>query len=230
VSAVDTSDILGVVEEVFAALLVDGDSAHALRGVETLRRFVQTRPDDPTALEYTAAQFARAQWALSQAKSAEVETRLAALRAVRPSADSPWLGNAADLYARLTSAQLAAASGAANLHAQVQEIDSLLVNVPALDRRVGRTLGNLLVSRLWERAGEPRLALRALTRRDGQFGQAMYNADRMRRTAVLARQLGLPDREREALRYFVEMRVNAEPHLQPEVDRARARLAMLADR
>jgi serine/threonine-protein kinase len=230
VSAVDTSDILGVVEEVFAALLVDGDSAHALRGVETLRRFVQTRPDDPTALAYTAAQFALAQWALSQAKSAEVETRLAALRAVRPSADSPWLGNAADLYARLTSAQLAAASGAANLHAQVQEIDSLLVNVPALDRRVGRTLGNLLVSRLWERAGEPRLALRALTRRDGQFGQAMYNADRMRRTAVLARQLGLPDREREALRYFVEMRVNAEPHLQPEVDRARARLATLADR
>jgi hypothetical protein len=55
----------------------------------------------------------------------------------------------------------------------------------------------------------------------------MFNSERLRRIARLARQLGRRDEERAALRSFIELRATAEPHLQPEVERARTRLAEL---
>jgi hypothetical protein len=58
----------------------------------------------------------------------------------------------------------------------------------------------------------------------------MFLADRWRRRARLANQLGRRDDEILALRSFIALREQAEPHLQPEVAKARARLAELSAR
>jgi hypothetical protein len=94
-------------------------------------------------------------------------------------------------------------------------------------QRAVRTTGNLVLAELWERSGEPERSLRAANRRDTQFAYAMFASERFRRVARLERQLGRRDEEREALRALVDLRQTAEPHLQPEVARARARLAEL---
>jgi tRNA A-37 threonylcarbamoyl transferase component Bud32/TolB-like protein/tetratricopeptide (TPR) repeat protein len=220
-------EILSLAEEVMAALLVDGDSSTAQRAVATLRTYVAARqPSDPSATLATA-NFAIAQWALARGDTAEVERRLGRLRGVTTPRDRPWAANTSTLFEALISAQLSGARRAPDLLGRLERIDSLLVDAPALDRRSARGVGNFVLAELWERAGAPERALRAITRRDGQFAYAMYNADRMRRTARLARQLGRRDEEMAALQHFVEMRVFAEPHLQAEVEQARARLAEL---
>ncbi len=220
-------DILSLTEEVMAALLVEGDSSVAKRAVATLRAYVTAqRPSDPSPTLATA-NFALAQWALARGDTVEVERRVERLRGITPPRDRPSIANTATLFEALVSAQLAASRRAPDIQSRLERIDSLLLDAPALDRRSGRTLGNFVLAELWERAGAPDRALRAITRRDGQFGYSMFNADRMRRTARLARQLGRRDDEMTALQYFVDMRVSAEPHLQAEVEQARARLAEL---
>jgi hypothetical protein len=55
----------------------------------------------------------------------------------------------------------------------------------------------------------------------------MFNTERLRLVARAARALNRPQLERTALQEFLDMRTGADAHLQPEVERTRARLAEL---
>ena len=224
---VQESDILSASEAVLAGLAWDGDTAQAARSVRALDAYVRGRPASDSSLEYASAQFALAQWALARGDTAGVERRQRAIRTAGTAVARPWNANQHRVFDAAIAAQLGVARGATDARSRVETLDSLLLNAPSLDRRVVRTTGNLVLAELWERTGEPERALRAANRRDTQFAYAMFASERYRRVARLARQLGRRDQEREALRALVDLRQGAEPHLQPEVERARARLAEL---
>jgi TolB-like protein len=215
------------VEIVFAGLLWDADSAQARRAAERLQAYVDGRPADDYDSFYASAHFALAERAFARGDTAEVEARQAAIRRAGRAAPEPWLSETHAVYDEALGAQLAQARGAPDARERFERLDSLLVHAPNLSRRVARTTGNIVLAELWERAGEPERALRVARRQDWQFGFAMYYPDRLRRIARLARRLDRPEEEAEALQHFVEMRAQAEPHLQPEVAEARARLAVL---
>jgi serine/threonine-protein kinase len=221
------TDILSASEAVLAGLVWEADSTQALQGVRTLESFVRRRPATDASLEYASAQFALAQWALARGDTASVVRRQDAIRTAGAAAARPWDANQHRVFDAAIAAQLGVARGTPGARARVETLDSLLLNAPSLDRRAVRTTGNLVLAELWERSGEPERALRVSNRRDTQYAYMMFNSERLRRIARLARQLGRRDEERAALRSFIELRATAEPHLQPEVERARTRLAEL---
>jgi eukaryotic-like serine/threonine-protein kinase len=223
---VPESDMLAHAEAVFAGLTWDADSAQAQRSVRALEAYVRGQPADDASLEYATAQFALAQTALARGDTAGVERRQRALRSASASAPS-WAANTHRVFDAAISAQLRVARSAPDARAHIETLDSLLIHAPSLDRRVVRTTGNTVLAELWERAGEPERALRAAKRRDTQYAYSMFYSERLRRVARLARHLGRRDEERAALLELIQLRAGAEPHLQPEVERARARLAEL---
>jgi len=158
---------------------------------------------------------------------ADVERRQRAIRSAGAAATQPWLANTHRTLDAAIGAQLAVARRSPTARAAVETLDSLLLDTPNLERRGVRTTGNMVLASLWERLGESQLAIRAANRRDGQSGYGMYHAERLRIVARSARALGQADVERAALQEFVDMRGVAEPALQPEVERFRARLAEL---
>lgn len=221
------SDILAVSETVLAGLTWDADTVQAQRSVRVLEAYLRGRPATDVSLEYASAQFALAQWDLARGDSASVERRQRAIRAAGGAVARSWDANTHRVLDVAIGAQLGLARGAPDARARIETLDSLLIHAPELDRRAVRTTGNLVLAELWERAGAPERSLRVAKRRDGQFGHTMFHSERLRRVARLARQLGLQDEERAALQEFVALRAGADPHLQPEVERARARLTEL---
>jgi len=220
-------DTWGHVETVLAAVIWQADTAMARSSARALdawtRRGATTDPDPLVA----AAQFALAQRALAAGDTADVERRQRAIRSAGAAATQPWLANTHRTLDAAIGAQLAVARRSPTARAAVETLDSLLLDTPNLERRGVRTTGNMVLASLWERLGESQLAIRAANRRDGQSGYGMYHAERLRIVARSARALGQADVERAALQEFVDMRGVAEPALQPEVERFRARLAEL---
>ncbi len=221
------SDILANAETVLAGLAWDGDSVQAERSARVLEEYVRDRPDTDVSLEYATAHFSIAQWDLARGDTSSVERRQRAIRAAGGAVVNKWDANKHHVFDAAIAAQLELARGTSGARARIELLDSLLIHAPSLDRRVVRTTGNLVLAELWERAGEPERSLRVAKRRDTQFGYTMFHSERLRRVARLARQLGRREEERSALQEFVALRMAAEAHLQPEVERARARLTEL---
>jgi eukaryotic-like serine/threonine-protein kinase len=221
------SDILASAETVLAGLAWDADTMQTRRSVRALEAYVRGRPANDASLEYASAQFALAQWDLARGDTASVERRQRAIRTAAGAVARPWNANKHRVFDTAIGAQLGVARRAPDARARVEALDSLLIHAPELDRREVRTTGNLVLAELWERTGEAERALQVAKRRDGQLGYTMFRSERLQRVARLSRQLGRRDEERAALQEFVNLRVNAEPHLQPDVERARARLAEL---
>ena len=106
------------------------------------------------------------------------------------------------------------------------EPDSLLIDTPA-HRNLVLNVGNLLVSRLWEAAGDDRRAWEAVNRQHIHIGATGFSSSRLKARARIAERLGMRNEAIEALRTFVVMRAKADPRLPPEVAEARATLAKL---
>jgi eukaryotic-like serine/threonine-protein kinase len=221
------TDILSASETVLAGLAWDADTMQSQRSVRVLEAYVRGRPANDVSLEYASANFALAQWALARGDTAGVERRQRAIRTAGDAAKRPWDANQHRVFDTAIGAQLSVARGTPDARGRVEALDSLLIHAPSLDRRTVRTTGNLVLAELWERSAEPERALQVSKRRDTQLAFTMFQSERLRRIARVARQLGRRDEERAALQEFVQVRALAEPHLQPEVERARARLAEL---
>ncbi len=225
-SPADRSDVGQVIEEVMAGLLWDGDSAQASRSVKTLSSLLRDPPNNtpPALLQW--AQFTVATWSLSQGDTATAERVQRALSAVPLPPESPWTANSARVLASLLRAQLAVARGSPGALAQLDAVDTLLMELPALNGRL-RVTANSLLAALYDASKEPERALGVLGRRDGQYAVGMYAPDRQWRIARIAEHLGRREEAIVALRHYIAMREKAEPHLQGAVREARERLRRL---
>ena len=211
--------------EVLATLLSDGDSTRAMESVASLKGLAVST--DLSVADRASAYFALGLWAFARGDTAAVESAQRGLRGIPVPAAQPWMGAPVTIYGQLLEAHLAVARRSPDAKARLALIDSMLMDAPGVNRYVVRSAGNFLVSALWEATGEPARALSAVKRRDGQFAYGMFAADRHRRTARLAEQLGRREEAMASLRHFIAMRSGAESALRAEVDQARERLKRL---
>lgn len=87
---------------------------------------------------------------------------------------------------------------------------------------------NLILASLWERAGDPASALRALRRRGGMFGiEPVYHSSFLREEGRLAALTGDTAAAVRAYRHYLALRYDPEPSLRPAVDSVRSALAAL---
>ncbi len=220
-------DLSGHIETVLAGVIWDADEDQATRSARILEAAVRARASSGSNVGRALMEFALAQRALAQGDTLRVEALQRSIRANAEAARPVWAANNQRVLDALLAAQLSVARRAPDARARVLTLDTLLLVTPELNRRLTRATGNLILATLWERLGEPEQVLRITSRRDGQTAYSMFNTERLRLVARAARALNRPQFERTALQEFLDMRIGADAHLQPEVERIRARLAEL---
>lgn len=86
---------------------------------------------------------------------------------------------------------------------------------------------HLALARLYEAAGDPAAALRALRRRTYYLGWQAYLATVLREEGRLAARTGDREGAIRAYEHYLAFRTDPEPALRPEVERVRSELAAL---
>jgi serine/threonine-protein kinase len=209
-----------------AGLLWDGDTAAAVRSAGELARWSGASKDTMFNLARSSAYFAHGLWALSHGDTAAVERARARLRALRVRSTTPWVAVTPEIHEKLLGAHIAVARKAPDVRARLEELDSLLIDAP-VHRNLVANVGNLVVSRLWEAAGDDRRAWNAVNRQHMHIGGDGFSTSRLKARARIAQRLGMRNEAIEALKVFVLLRAKADPRFQPEVAEARATLAKL---
>lgn len=220
-------DLSGQIETVLAGVIWDADESQAASSARILDAALRARASSGSNVGRALMEFALAQRSLAQGDTARVEALHLSIRANAEAAQPAWAANNQRVLDAVLSAQLSVARRAPDARARVVALDTLLLVTPEIHRRLTRATGNLILATLWERLGEPDQVLRITGRRDGQTAYAMFNTERLRLIARAARVLNRPQLERAALQEFLDMRASADAHLQPEVERFRARVAEL---
>jgi len=223
-------NLTGLAEEVLAGLVSDGDTSIAAESAARLMRLVGERPAQATDVGSLVSRFAVASWHLRSGDTASADRMRRELAGVTAPPERPWVANSARVFSSLLDAQFAVARRQGTAAALLRASDSLLLRAPSADRRSVRAIGNHVLAGLYEAHGDAAAALRVLGRRDVQTAFSLFVADRARRVARVARDLGRRDEEIEALRMFISQRARADADLQPEVERARQRLTELTRR
>jgi hypothetical protein len=209
-----------------AGLLWDGDTAAAVRSAGELSRWSKASKDTTFTLARSSAYLAHGLWALSHGDTDEVERARAALLTLRVPSTTPWVAATPAIHEKLLGAHIAVARRDPNVRVRLDELDSLLMDAPIHNNLVAH-VGNLLVSGLWEAAGDDRRAWDAVNRQHMNVGAVGFSTSRLKARARIAERLEMRNEAIDALKVFVLLRAKAEPRLQPEVAEARARLAKL---
>jgi hypothetical protein len=130
--------------------------------------------------------------------------------------------------ADLLQAWLAVTLGQPAALAEVQRVDSLVLNTPPAGDV--QAYAHLIVARLYRRLGAPRAAWEAIRRRPYLSGWPRYLAAALKTQAELAVELGQDADALEAYRKYLALRTDPEEQLIPEVEGVRESVARLGSR
>lgn len=209
---------LRLLDDVYA----EGDSAAAAAAARELERTSQGA--DPPGADADAC--ALGQWRLARADTAAARAALAALDAAG-SFDPVPASVPAPICAKLLEASLAVAAGRSDARARVARLDSLVLTTTAAGDVAA--YGNIALSRLHLRLGQPRRALDAIRRRPYlSAAWPRYLATSLREEGDLARQVGDAEGALAAYRQYLALRTDPEPALVAAADSVRQLVAALA--
>jgi tetratricopeptide (TPR) repeat protein len=210
------------------ALYGDGDSTAAAQAVRELERS-SSGPAATTGLQRNAqlADLCYVElWRLAQGDTQSVARSLAQLRAPRPpsAADSAFAPFAHDCTVTL-EAIFASLARRPDAGAYVARLDSLARTGPFTG--IAQQVGNLVVARLKEQAGDLPGALAAVRRREYFYGRVAYLSTFLREEGRLAALAGDREAAIEAYRHYVALRSAPDPVLRRDVDGVRSEIRRL---
>jgi tetratricopeptide (TPR) repeat protein len=197
------------------ALFADADPTPAVAAAATLERGLGSPMEYGCCIEqFTAAQAALANGRLAPARRAVADIRR--FRNTNPEART---------FELILEAQIAARERAPDSTVRLNQLDSAMVNWEDWMLR-SQLYGNLIAARLHEERQEYAAALSAIRRLPGWFLDAQvvtYHRDEGRIAGLAGDTAGAI----RAYERYLRIRADAEPRLQPKVQRVRAELAAL---
>lgn len=217
------------IERVKAGLIADGSASAADTAARSLRAAFESGSPPPGALpgaKGTGVQCLVPLWhAVAQDDTTMLSRGSERLRAMAAPEDSVSpVREYAIGCALIQEAMIATRARAPDARERVARADSIMKTGPASG--LG-DFGNVLVSRLWERQGEPALALSALRRRPFFWRRSTSLGATLREEGRLALATGDVEGATRAWRHFLALRAGAEPALAREAEGIRAELARL---
>ena len=216
-------------DRMFAATFWDGDStAGAAQYAEAKALVSAPVPGNASARRsWTTTIFDVAQYELARGDTTHAPSVAARLRALPPVPNAPVESVRPDRLALILDAQLAMLAGRPDAAQRLVSLDSMLALGPIGDHV--RLAGNLVASRLWERAGNVRKAYEAARRWafttnpvDGSL-----HAPYLREQARLGAAAGDREAAIAAYRRYLRLRANAEPVLARDLAMVRSELEKL---
>jgi tetratricopeptide (TPR) repeat protein/tRNA A-37 threonylcarbamoyl transferase component Bud32 len=216
-------------DRMFAATFWDGDStAGATHYAETKALVSASVPQDANARRsWMTAIFDAAQYELARGDTTHVSRVIARLRALPPVPNAPVESARPERLVMILDAQLAMLASRPDAGQRLASLDSMLALGPIGDHV--RLTGNLVASRLWERAGNVRKAYDAAQRwafTNNPIDGSLH-APYLREQARLAAALGDREVAIAAYRRYLRLRANAEPALARDLATARSELEKL---
>ena len=216
-------------DRMFVATFWDGDStAGAAQYKEATALVSQTAPADANArTSWAQAIFDVAQYELARNDTTRASRVMTQLRALPRVPGDPVASARPSRLALIIDAQLAARAGRADAPQRLATLDSLLRLGPKGGRI--RLAGNLVASRLWERAGDLRRAYEAAQRwaiTNNAMDGSLY-ATYLREQGRLAEAANDHEAAIDAYRRYLHLRANPEPVLARDVAAVRSELKKL---
>jgi serine/threonine-protein kinase len=216
-------------DRMFAATFWDGDStAGAAQYAQGIRLVSTGPPAEPNARgAWATTIFDIAQYDLARGDTTTASRAIARLRALPPVPHDPVESVRPARLALILDAQLAARAARPDAGQRLASLDSLLRLGPIGDRV--RLAGNLVASRLWERAGNVQRAYEAAQRwtiTTGPEAGAVY-ATYLREQGRLGAAVGDREAAIAAYRRYLRLRARHEPVLDRDVATVRSELAKL---
>ena len=216
-------------ERMLVATFWDGDStAAAAQYRETVPRVSAATPSDLLQREsWISAISDLAQYELARGDTTHVSRVIARLRELPPVPHNPVESARPVRLALMLDAQLAARSGRQDATRLMESLDSLMRLSPIGGQT--RAAGNLVVSRLLERAGATQRAYDAVQRwMPGAFRfEGIFQSAYLREQGRLAALLGKREAAIAAYGKYLMLRTRHEPALARDVAAVRAELAKL---
>ena len=216
-----TSDDRSWVNEsqVLAALYENGDTASAVRAVKRLEDALKGESDVRASVRGACA---LEQWRLWHGNTTSLRGTVEKLERV-PS-DNRFVKLEAEICAGVLATIDAAMRGGSDLGARAQALDQQLEKGPRIDGRF-RHAASIALARAAERAGDRKLAYRAMSRFAFHPEMFMLTSTMFRESARLAALNGERDKAITNYTLYLNLHENAEPALRAEVDAARKHLA-----
>jgi tetratricopeptide (TPR) repeat protein len=216
-------------DRMFAATFWDGDSTAGAAHYAESRGLVSGGvPAEPNARQaWATAIFDVAQYDLARGDTTTASRAIARLRALPPVQHAPVESVRPGRLALILDAQLAARAGRPDASQRLDSLDALLRLGPIGDRV--RLAGNLVASRLWERAGNLQRAYEAAQRwaiTTGPEAGAVY-ATYLREQGRLGAAVGDREAAIAAYRRYLRLRARHEPALDRDVATVRSELEKL---
>ncbi len=216
-------------DRMFVATFWDGDSVSGAAQYRETRAVVSAPvPNDVSARRaWVTTIFDVAQYELARGDTTHGSRVIARLRGLSPEPNALVESVRPERLALILDAQLATLAGRPDAAQRLVSLDSMLALAPTGDRV--RLAGNLVASRLWERAGNARKAYEAAQR----WAFTNNPVDGSLHTTYLREQarLGAAAGDREAAimayRRYLRLRTNVEPGLARDAAMVRAELEKL---
>ena len=211
------------------AMIGEGDTVAALRGLAALARFDAAGPaTDSAGFERERARLRAVEaWRLSRGDTSRTQASIDRLRTIfRVQRLEGQVEPETEVA--LLEAMRADLRGAGQAPA-VERLDSLLAVSDYTNQHEGRlAAGNFVVARLLEKMGQPQRALTAIRRQRVWMNNTItYHATRLREEGRLAALVGDRDAAIRAYRSYLALRPDPEPSMQPEVEHVRRELERL---
>ena len=168
-----------------------------------------------------------AQWRLSRGEVRGVAATARMLRNAQAPRIPVPIGANPLACAEILDATLSVATRQPDALQRVGRVDSLMLSGPAVGD--AGTYAHIAIARLYERLGQPELALGAIRRRVYMAGWPRYLATARREEGRLALALGDRERAREVFGRYIALREDPEPALRPDLEAVRKALAGLGD-
>ena len=215
----DVTELARLGDAVLDGLFADGDSGAARAAAARLEGRLG-RPLPPEDVAEVRARFAVGQYGLHTGRAELARRASADLLAARSDSGSAWDVKRARAFGLLLDAQSRATEPAAGGEL-LSRLDSALADPMSVQ---WATYANLIAARLHEERGEIPAALAALRRRHIGIASYPHYAKYLRQEGRLAALAGDRPGAIRAYRHYLALRSEAEPAVQPEVERVREEL------
>jgi serine/threonine-protein kinase len=212
--------------QVANAIFSDGDTAAAIRSVQTLTTLADgpTRSDSAAVDTQRVATCAVALWRLHQHDTRNVALAVRRLRQTSP-LERRGFGVWMNVCATILAAELSVEAATPDTTITLVRLDSL-VQAGAAFASPMRVASSLVLAELQERRGNLPGALAAVRRRENNYNPR-YLSSQLLAQARLAARLGLKHEAVEAYEHYLILRFNPEPSVRERVEAVRRELAAL---
>ena len=207
---------------ILAALFWGGDSTEARNAASRLTGTQETAIRGAEAA--TSPLCAVTLWDVARGKTAGVPAAAALLRATQSPRSPDWPPTLNQVCAAVLETMSAQANSQPQASAMVDSLDRLLQSGPSL---IGMSWQNLAVAGLLEKEGQYARAAAAARRTREYYTYIPFLATYYREAGRLAERAGDRDRAIEGYARYLDLRKDAEPALQEEVNQVKQALARL---